>query len=85
MWRKPQELTSYASTGFEIAIGTPGEATGYVLDSRRALEIWKGSPAHHDVIVNQGTWQSTTWRAMGAGIIDSHAAVWFSKDTDPTP
>ncbi len=85
MWKKPAELTHYTSTGFEIAIGQPGENTGYVLDSSRALELWKSSALHHDVILNRATWQSTTWRAMGAGIIDSHAAVWFAKDPDPTP
>ena len=85
MWRKPGELTHYKSTGFEIAIGQPGEDTGYVLDSQRSLELWKSSQPHHEVIINQGKWADTTWRAMGAGIIDSHAAVWFAKDVDPLP
>ncbi|MCC6521031.1 MAG: CAP domain-containing protein [Polyangiaceae bacterium] len=85
MWRKPAELTHYQATGFEIAIGHPGENTGYVLDANRALELWKSSPAHHAVILNQDKWADTTWRAMGAGIVDSHAAVWFGKDADPMP
>ncbi len=85
MWSKPSELTHYTSAGFEIEIGQPGEGAGYVLDSQRALELWKGSALHHDVILNRATWQSNPWRAMGAGIIDSHAAVWFSREVDPAP
>ncbi|MBI4955139.1 MAG: hypothetical protein HY908_24160 [Myxococcales bacterium] len=36
-------------------------------------------------LLNQDKWADTTWRAMGAGIVDSHAAVWFGKDADPMP
>ncbi len=85
MWKKPSELSHYHSVGFEIAIGQPGETSGVVLDSKKALDLWKSSALHHDVILNRNTWKSTTWQAMGAGIIDSHAAVWFAKDVDPTP
>ena len=85
MWNKPSELTYFKSTGFEIAIGQPGVDNGYVLDAQKSLELWRGSPLHHDVILNRGTWQNTTWRALGAGIIDSHAAAWFSEDADPIP
>jgi hypothetical protein len=85
MWKKPAELSHYTSAGFEIAIGEPGVVSGFVLDAKKALELWKSSSLHHDVILNRNTWQSTTWKAMGAGIIDSHAAVWFAKDADPTP
>ncbi|MBI4700962.1 MAG: hypothetical protein HY744_07345 [Deltaproteobacteria bacterium] len=85
MWGKPSELTQFKATGFEIAIGRPGEATGYVLDSQRSLDLWKSSAPHHDVILNRGTWQTATWRALGTGIIDSHAAAWFAEEADPMP
>ena len=85
MWEKPAELTPFKATGFEIAIGVPGQVAGYVLNSQNALELWKGSPLHHEVILNRGTWEKTTWRAMGAGIVDSHACVWFADQVDPVP
>ena len=85
MWSKPAELTPFAGTGFEIAVGEPGEAAGYALDAKRALDLWRASPLHHDVILSRGTWQSAPWKAMGAGIIDSHAAAWFAREADPTP
>ena len=83
MWRKPAELAKWSANGFEIAIGQPGVSQGLKLDSNRSIEIWKRSSAHNDVILNRGTWANQTWRAMGAGIIDSHAAVWFAAQTDP--
>ncbi|MBX3258758.1 MAG: hypothetical protein KF782_03505 [Labilithrix sp.] len=85
MWDKPSELTQLKATGFEITIGQPGETSGVVLDAPKALAAWQGSPLHNDVILNRGTWQSMTWRSLGAGIVDSHACAWFSDQADPTP
>jgi hypothetical protein len=83
MWSKPAELTTLKGTGFEIAIGQPGETMGVVLDSQKAIAAWQGSPLHNDVILNRNTWQKTSWRSMGAGIVDSHACAWFSDQADP--
>jgi len=85
MWDKPAELTQLKATGFEITIGQPGETSGVVLDSQKAIAAWQGSPLHNDVILNRGTWEKMTWRSMGAGIIDSHACAWFSDQPDPAP
>ena len=85
MWSKPAELTAMKSTGFEITIGQPGEVSGTVLDSNKAISMWQGSPLHNDVILNRGQWQGMQWKAMGAGIIDSHACAWFSDQPDPVP
>ncbi len=84
MWVKPREIARFDATGYEISIGQPGVNTGYVLDSRKALDLWKSSPAHHDVILNRGQWAEDEFLAMGAGIIDSHACVWFAEKRDPT-
>ena len=84
MWNKPAELTHWSTPGFEIAVGEPGKTGGgFVLTAASAIEIWKKSPPHNDVILNRGTWAKTTWRAMGAGISDSHASAWFAAETDP--
>jgi uncharacterized protein YkwD len=86
MWAKPGELTQMKATGFEITIGQPGEANaGTVLDSNKAISMWQGSALHNDVILNRGQWQAMHWKAMGAGIIDSHACAWFSDQSDPVP
>jgi hypothetical protein len=83
MWDKPVELTGFEVTGYEIAIGRAGEKGDYVLDATKALELWKSSPAHHDVILNRGHWQYVTWRSLGTGIADSHASAWFADEAPP--
>jgi hypothetical protein len=86
MWSKPAEITAFKGTGFEITIGQPGDVNaGTVLDAPKAIAMWEGSSLHNDVLLNRGPWQKMTWRAMGAGIIDSHACAWFSDQADPNP
>jgi uncharacterized protein YkwD len=79
MWKKPAEVARFRGTGYEIAVTSYGGG----LTSRSALESWKGSPAHHAVILNQDTWTNKTWRALGAGISNGHATAWFSDTADP--
>lgn len=77
MWGKPAELTDYPGRGYEISYTTTGE-----VDPATALERWKKSRGHHAVIINEGTW-STPWKAMGVGIVDGFAHVWFGHEADP--
>ncbi len=76
MWDKPKELTSYPGNGYEnAASGAQGPAA--------ALELWKGSPAHNDVILNQGIWKDFPWGAVGAGFEGGYAVLWFGQEADP--
>jgi hypothetical protein len=83
MWDKPGEISggSYTATGFEIAYA--GEA-----DMQVALSAWQVSPAHNDVLLNQGTWSSFPWQAMGVGVEiegeSAYAYVWFATQADPS-
>ncbi len=75
MWDKPRELTDYPGNGYEIsAAGTPTAAS--------ALSAWQGSPAHNDVILNQGIWADNPWGAIGAGMHSGYAVVWFGVESD---
>jgi hypothetical protein len=83
MWSKPAELTStwgpnqYSGNGYEIAASGAGTPES-------ALALWQSSPGHHEVILNAGTWQPyNPWPAMGCGMKDSYAVVWFGDATDP--
>ncbi|WP_176737020.1 CAP domain-containing protein [Oligoflexus tunisiensis] len=76
MWSKPRELTSYPSNGFEISAGAGGSLT-----PEAALNGWKSSGPHNDVILNQGPWTGT-WQAMGVGIYHGYAHVWFGEVAD---
>lgn len=77
MWRKPQEITSYAANGYEIAAS--GATT-----AKDALSQWQSSPGHNAVLVNRGTWSSVKWEAMGVGMFEKYAVVWFGERPDST-
>ena len=70
MWQKPRELAGYEEAGYEIAAMNTDPEVDW-------LKQWKGSPGHHQVIINQGIWKTMKWNAMGVGIRGGYAVVWF--------
>ena len=76
MWSKPSELTSYPGSGFEISSRYSLAMTPDV-----ALDSWKGSQGHNDVMTTQGMWSDL--KTMGVGIDGKYAHVWFGQDADP--
>ncbi|MDU5923980.1 MAG: cell wall-binding repeat-containing protein [Finegoldia magna] len=84
MWNKPKELTGYDQAGFEIATGasTP----------QHALENWKKSTKHNDVILSQNTWSDPTPEQIedgasglsniGVAINGRYACIWFTDDSN---
>lgn len=80
MWNKPRELTPYPGNGYEIAFGTSGTATPLA-----AIESWKKSAGHNAVMVNLDVWQDARWQAVGMGINQRYAVIWFGKEPDSNP
>lgn len=83
MWDKPRELTTYRGDGYEIAFYSTfpyDSPTGFPDD---ALAGWKSSRGHNDLIVNRGKWTTAGWKAMGIGIFNGFAVVWFGELSDP--
>lgn len=80
MWNKPRQITgnAYDSDGYENAAVTGGTMTAAL-----ALQLWQGSPLHNDVILNRQIWSSLTWRAIGVGVSQRHAVLWFGTLADP--
>jgi|GEM_PF-1703251 len=78
MWDKPSELTVYTGNGYENAAGG-----GFDLSPAEALELWKNSSGHNAVILNQGIWADNPWMALGAGVDQGYAVLWFGTDADP--
>ena len=76
MWDKPSELTTYSGFGYEIAY-----SSSEVVTAEDALEGWKESPGHNAVIINQGPWGGK-WNAIGIGILEGYAVVWFGNEID---
>jgi hypothetical protein len=78
MWDKPRELTSYPGNGYEIAAFRSDSMT-----ANAALELWKESDAHLDLILNRGMWKDVKWKAIGGAIDEGYAVLWFGEETDP--
>lgn len=78
MWNKPREIAGYESDGFEIAHWTSSEAT-----PNGAIEGWKKSSGHNQVMINLGIWKGVTWQAVGVGIYQQYAVIWFGQIQDP--
>lgn len=78
MWVKPKEIVgaAYPAPGFEIAAWSSADIT-----ARQAVEGWKRSQGHNDVMLEQGaSWQGARWQAMGVAVMGHYAFVWFGKE-----
>jgi hypothetical protein len=80
MWDKPRELTDYLGNGYENVFGGFG---GHIATADEAITAWKNSSGHNAVILNQNIWSNITWKALGIGIYQGYAALWFGKEVDP--
>ncbi len=76
MWSKPGELTTYTGYGYEIAAWSSEAIT-----AEEALDLWKSSPGHHSLIINSGPWLKK-WQAIGIGICNGYALVWFGNEKE---
>ena len=84
MWDKPGELSSYPGRGFEIAVGSSEPAFDtFVMTPEYAIDSWKKSVHHNNVLINEAIWKSSKWNAIGVGIKKGFACVWFGKKIDP--
>lgn len=84
MWDKPKELTKYSGYGFEISHGFAQFPTfsGDTVTAATALEGWKNSSGHNNVILNKDIWNKMKWNAIGIGINRDFACVWFGTEAD---
>jgi hypothetical protein len=79
MWYKPREITGNAYTGIGFEIAYEGSSNPVAV-----LDAWKASPSHNDVILNAGAWAGyNPWPAMGIGMRNGFAVVWFGSNADP--
>lgn len=84
MWDKPKELTTYPGYGFEIGCGSSKAIyNDFKMTPKYALDSWKGSYHHNKVMINEGIWKDMKWNAIGVGIHNGFAMVWFGQESDP--
>ena len=82
MWNKPRELSNYTGNGYEIAfyISDTNLSPGEFAD--QALGTWLNSQGHKSVLLNEGIWKNTHWKAVGIGISNGYAVMWFGEYPD---
>lgn len=80
MWGKPRQisLNTYTGNGYENAA-----VAGGIMTANVALTAWQNSPAHRDVILQQGVWAGVNFRGLGVGIVGNYAVLWFGDGIDP--
>lgn len=76
MWDKPSELTDYKGAGYEISVY---HSIG--IDPKLALDLWKSSSGHNEVIIGDNDWSFIT--TMGVAMDKNYSHVWFGGDEDP--
>ncbi|MDB9526102.1 CAP domain-containing protein [Oscillatoria sp. CS-180] len=80
MWNAPQRFnTGYPGIGFENAFFSSAGAT-----AEGAFNGWRNSAPHNAVILNLNNWNDNDWNALGVGIYDDYAVIWFGEEADPT-
>jgi len=83
MWSKPAELTNYKGYGYEIAFGSSDVAySNYAATAETAMNAWKSSPGHNNVLLSADIWKSYQWGAVGVAVYKGFAVVWFGKEKD---
>ena len=78
VWDKPKEITPYKSKGYEIVYWENNPVT---IDS--ILPFWKSIDYFNSFLIYTGKWQGKTWLAIGIGIYENYASVWFGETPDP--
>ncbi len=82
MWDKPRELTNYKGDGYEIAFSSTYHYSSDVEFIKDALNGWKSSKGHNDILINGGKWKTASWKAMGVAIQGDYAVIWFGELPD---
>ncbi|MDQ3394876.1 MAG: CAP domain-containing protein [Bacteroidota bacterium] len=77
MWDKPKEIAGYPAAGYEIVYWNSSEAK-----PSAALEGWKKSHGHNQVMINLEIWKKVEWKALGIAIKDNYAIAWFGDTVD---
>ncbi len=82
MHSKPRELTPYRGKGYEISHYFRSSYSKNCTPEG-ALSGWQSSSGHNAVIINHGIWSDNDWKAIGVGMYEGYACVWFGEETDP--
>jgi hypothetical protein len=77
MWDKPKELTPYRYRGYELSYYDEG-----IIELDGLWELWLSTEEVTDMILCKGMHADKKWAAIGVGISDNYASVWFGQRAD---
>ncbi len=82
MWNKPREISGYKGDGYEITVGAHSTLPGDAMNPWLAVNEWAHSNPHRAVILNEGEWADSKWKAIGAAQSSNYASAWFGLEGD---
>lgn len=77
MWDKPKELTPYTFRGYELSYYDEG-----IIAVDQLWELWLSTEEVIDMLLTKGKYADKKWAAIGVGISDNYASVWFGQRAD---
>lgn len=78
MWDKPKELTPYKYRGYELSYFEEG-----IVNEDSLFVLWTKIAEVKDMLLCRGSQSDKKWLALGIGISDNYACVWFGQRNDP--
>ncbi len=78
MWEKPIEITNYNDKGYELIF----YENDNTVKPENVINLWKRVKASSEMILTSGKWKNFDWNAIGIGIFEGYAIVWFGEKAD---
>src|SRR5690606_17639925 len=77
MCLKPNEISNgrFSGMAYENWVRAP--------NAEVAVNAWKNSPSHNELMLNLNGWAASTWKSMGAFTCEYYYSLWFSEHEDP--
>ncbi len=77
MWDKPKELTPYTFRGYELSYFDE-----QIIQVQSLWELWRNTPEVVDMILARDIHSDKRWAAIGVGLSDNYASIWFGQRPD---
>lgn len=74
---KAKEIIGYPKEAYEITYWSNVENS-----PQQILSFWRENKASTNMLLNREKWEGVSWKAMGIGIEDGYAVVWFGEGID---
>lgn len=77
LWYKPKEIADYSGISYENIYWTSAP-----LSAGMVLGCWENRSGEKELLLEQGHWKNSRWKAMGVGVYGNYASVWIGDKVD---